>query len=160
MREGKVVLKDMDPAEELRNQPPPRNEMRALIERAYGPSKPSGNHEALRKIERPVDAVWTMFRHSGLVIGVHDDGTVVARDIAILNAHEFRITTGADFHCHGRVQEYEDLKNVEVAARVATIQDAVRLWVKRAKGRKIPQSLRRLWSRVEKAGEVNLLWEP
>ena len=41
-REGKVVLKNMNPAEELRNLPPPRNEMRALIERAFGPSKPSG----------------------------------------------------------------------------------------------------------------------
>lgn len=158
--EGRVVLKDMAPTEVVRNQPPPRNEMRAMIERAFGPPKPLVSEESLRKIDRPDDAVWTVFRNAGFVIGLHDDGTVVARDLAITNDQELRITTTGDFHCHGRVQENEDLKILEVAIRVSKMRDAVQRWVKRAKGRKEPQGLRRLWKRVEKAREVNLLWGP
>lgn len=158
--EERVVLKNMDPTEALRNQPPPRNEMRAMIERAFGPPKPLENEEELRKIERKDDAMWTVFRHAGLLIGVHDDGTIVARDLAIPNAQEFRITTTGDFHFDGRVQENEDLKNLEVTVRVSKVRDAVQRWVKRAKGRKEPQGLRRLLKRVQKANDVNLLWGP
>jgi hypothetical protein len=157
-----LALKDMDP---LYVAPPaPQYDLHQLVERAF--SKPldywkrnvNSIHTPrpeIRKLERPCDAVWTMFRHSGLVIGVNDDGTVVARDQLIERAHEFRVTTDGDFYCDGKEQDDADLAISTTIRRVAAIRDAVRLWVKSVKGRKTPQGFGRLWRRVSKAAEVN-----
>jgi hypothetical protein len=159
--EGPVFLTNLKPREQPRiDSPPPRSELRALIQRALG--SPAQTRQALpaRRLERSSEAVWTMFLHAEMVIGVHDDGTVVARDLGLHKAHQFRITSGGDFYRDGRLQNEEDFARREVVARVAAMRDGVDAWARRAKGRKVSQGLRRLWRRVEKAGEINLLWGP
>lgn len=112
----------------------------------------------IRKLERRSEAVWTLFRHNDLVIGLHDDGMIVARDIGISSAHEFRVTPQGDFYCHGRVQDEAALGNVVTAAQIVMIRKGLRTWVQRGKGRKTPLGLQRLWRRLKRATEVDLLW--
>jgi hypothetical protein len=157
-REGKpVVLGNLDPNANPDLLPPPRNELRALVHRAMGPAYLFHQHCGFRKLTRSTGAAWTVFLHSDTVIGIHDDGTVIARHLSIYEAHEFRITTGGDFLCNGRVQQEADLKTLDVVARFAAIRDGVSVWRCRDARRKMPQGLRRLCKRVAKAGEVNLL---
>jgi hypothetical protein len=159
-----LALKDMDPLYEP--PPAPQYDLQQLVDRAF--SKPLDYWRKdwnslitpaprVSKLERPCDAVWTIFRHSGMVVGVHDDGNVVARDLSIERAHEFRITIDGDFYCDESQQNDAGLAISAVASRAAVIRDAVRLWVKRLKGRKTPPGLHRLWRRILKAGQINFL---
>jgi hypothetical protein len=165
-REGKVVLKNMDPAEDLRNQPPPRNEMRALIERAFGPlqnRRGSGQavHAAappprpVRKLERPADAVWTFFCHNCHVIGVHDDGTVVVR-LAIdwCPNDECRVTLDGTILKRNRVVDGESLA-IWAGGFAKTLKGALKEWVQRAEGRKLPPGIQRL---IKRSAEARKTW--
>jgi hypothetical protein len=153
-----VVLGNLDPNANLDLLPPPRNEMRALIDRAMGPKYRFHQQCGFRKLTRPTGAVWTVFLHSETVIGIHDDGTVIARHLSIDEAHEFRVTTGGDFICNGRVQQEADLKSLDVLTPFAAIRDGVSAWTCRDARRKMPQGLGRLCKRIAKASEVNFLW--
>ena len=84
-REGRVVLKDLLPARKPQQPPSILSALGPLAEAALGPgwklasAQPAAPPPVpVRKLERPADAVWTFFCHNCLVVGVHDDGTVVA----------------------------------------------------------------------------------
>lgn len=111
-----------------------------------------------RKLERPSNAVWTLSRYAKLAICIHDDGTVVATEFASWTPYEYRVTPQGDFYCDDSVQDDADLTLPLTKARLGMIRDAARLWVKRAKGRKMPPGFRFLWRRFPKTDDVHLLW--
>ena len=111
-----------------------------------------------RKLERPCDAVWTLFHYSKLAICIHDEGTVVVTDFVSWSHSEFRITPQGDLYCNGSAQDDVSLTLPTTKNLLNMIRDGVRLWVKRAKGRKMPPGFRHLWRRFPKVHDVPRFW--
>lgn len=165
-RGGKVALKNMSAGAELRNQPPPPSELWLMYERAYGPSKNRKSSEAavsppkpqpkpVRKLERPHDAVWTFFNHNCYIIGVHDDGTVVVR-LAVdwCPNKEYRIMLDGTIRHEKRVVEGEKLANW-AGGFAKILKSALKEWVQRAEGRKMPPGIQRL---IKSSAEASKIW--
>ena len=167
-----VALKDLCPCEDIPWELAPKDEVDRMITSSLARAGRYDECEMeilehpregpvprrVRKMERHSEAVWTLFRHDILVIGLHDDGTIVARDIGTRSAHEFRVTPQGDFYCHGRAIDATALGNAVTAARVVKIRKGLQTWVQRGKGRKTPLGLQRLWRRLKKVMPVDLLW--
>jgi hypothetical protein len=113
----------------------------------------------IRKMKRHSETVWTLFRHNDLVIGVHDDGTIIAREIDNMGAHEYRITPPGRFYCNGREQQAAALSNLVTTGLIIMIRKGFRTWVQQGKGRKTPMGLQRLWRSLKKVAEVDFLWK-
>lgn len=146
-----VVLKNMSAAAKRWNQAPAPSELWKIFERAYGPSKKPKNLPAaipppapVSKLERPPGAVWTIFSHNSRVIGVHDDGSVVMRRAIDWYPNDaIRVTPeGMILDCN-RVVEGSRL--AYWAGGVGRrLEEALKEWVQRAKGRKMPPGIQRL----------------
>lgn len=152
-REGQVVLKDMLPVKETKQ---PRSllcKLGPLAEAALGPGwkrcevQPAAPSSPVpvRKLERPADAVWTFFCHNCMVIGVHDDGTVVGRFTLWWPQNlEYCVTSDGTFYYHNEMVGRQDFVNGSAGDIAKHLQGALEKWVKRAKGRKMPPGIQRL----------------
>jgi hypothetical protein len=148
---GQVVLKNMSAAAKRWNQAPAPSGLMLMVERAFGPSKIPKNLPAaipppapVSKLERPPGAVWTMFSHNSRVIGVHDDGSVVMRRAIDWYPNDaIRVTPEGTILDCDRVVEGGSL--AYWAGGVAKrLEEALKEWVQRAKGRKMPPGIQRL----------------
>lgn len=156
-REGKVVLKDMQTTDKQKNRVAPHNEMRAMIERAFGPcAKPTSvspvapSPKPVRKLERSADAEWTFFCHANMVIGVHDEGTVVGRFIHKWSYNqEYRVTLDGVLHEHNKPVRDAYMADGTAERIHGYFNSALSKWVKRVKGRKMPVGIRRLKKAID-----------
>lgn len=153
-----VTLANIDPQANLDLLPPARNEMRAFLNRALGTENLFHQQCGFRILTRPAEAVWTVFRHADTFLGIHDNGTLVARRFSTRGDHELRISEVGEFQIDGCVQTEEELNNLDVNCCIAAICNGVDAWTRRAKKRKSPLGFRRLLKRIEKLRQVNLLW--
>ena len=154
--EGQVVLKGMETSNKLKNQVDCHNELRALVERALRPCVKSTavSHVApppkpVRKLERPANAEWTFFCHADIVIGVHDEGTVVGRFIHKWPYEQYHVTPDGvllnnnsplaeSYMAHGLAKQIHRYLN-----------SALSKWVKRVEGRKMPVGMRRFKKAID-----------
>ena len=148
---GQVVLKNMSEAARRWNLAPPRSGLSLMVKRAFGPSKIPTNFPwsiptpaPVRKLQRPPGAVWTIFSHNSRVIGVHDDGSVVMRRAIDWYPNDaIRVTPEGTILDCDRVVEGGSL--AYWAGGVAKrLEEALKEWVQRAKGRKMPPGIQRL----------------
>jgi hypothetical protein len=146
-----VVLKNMSEAARRWNLAPPRSGLSLMVEMAFGPSKIPTNRPCsiptlapVRKLQRPPGAVWTIFSHNSRVIGVHDDGSVVMRRAIDWYPNDaIRVTPEGTILDCDRVVEGGSL--AYWAGGVAKrLEEALKEWVQRAKGRKMPPGIQRL----------------
>jgi hypothetical protein len=160
-REGRVALEDMQTTDQPWSEPDCHKKMRALIERAFGPS---ANQTAdrpvapppkpVRKLERPADAVWTFFRHASLVVGVHDNGTVVGRLTHWWPCnHEYRVTPDGVLHEHNKPVGERFMADGAAKRIHGDFKRALTSWVKRGEGRKIPVGIRRLKKAIDSCSQ-------
>ena len=166
----KIALKDMYPPREVLWPPLIRSHKDLMIALSLNwVSKFSGRYSGImekpldvprpkraKKPERPCDTVWTIFRYGKLAICIHDKGFVVAMNLASWTTYVYIITPQGHLYCDAQLQDDACLAMPHMQARLGLIRDGVRLWVKRAKGRKTTQGFRRLWKRFPKADGVNL----
>jgi hypothetical protein len=166
----KVALKDMYPTREVLWPPLIRSHTDVMIEQSLNwAAKFSGRYtgtmgktlnvpraKRAKKPERPCDAVWTLSRYEKMAICIHDEGFVVAMNLARWTTFVYIITPQGHLYCDAQLQDDAYLAMPHIQTRLGLIRDGVRLWVKRAKGRKTPQGFRRLWKRFPKADGANL----
>jgi hypothetical protein len=162
-REGKVVLKNMNPVQKYQQPPSILSELGPLAEAALGPGwkrcevQPAAppSPVPVRKLERPADAVWTFFCYNCHVIGVHDDGTVVVR-LAIdwCPNDECRVTLDGTILKRNRVVDDESLA-IWAGGFAKSLKGALKEWVQRAEGRKMPPGIPRL---IKRSAEAHKTW--
>ncbi len=150
--EGRVVLKNIRPAEKTR--PSILMQLGPLAEAALGPAwKQRASQQAalppsptvpVRKLDRPADAVWTFFYHGCLVIGIHDDGTVVGRFTHMWYYEKYRVTPDGVLLNNNRPIAEQYMANVPAERIYGLFKSALTNWVKRGEGRKMPVGIRRL----------------
>lgn len=158
MRSGKVVLKNMSADAQIRKQAPPPCELQLIVARMLGRPKdvsdavispPEPQPRIARKLERPGDAVWVFFKQHFLVIGVHDDGTVVARYVVDWCPNlEYRVTGDGTISYDRRVYDAEEFAMPTTGHFAQGLRLALKEWVKRAEGRKMPPGIKRLIKRI------------
>lgn len=155
--EGRVVLKDMQTTDQPKSEPDYHKEMRAMIERAFGPStnppmeRPvAPPAKPVRKLERPADAKWTFFCHASMVVGVHDDGTVVGRFTLWWPCNqEYRVTPDGVLHEHNKSVGERYMADGSAARIHGHFKRALTNWVKRGERRKMPVGIGRLKKAID-----------
>ena len=155
--EGRVVLKNIRPA--AKPQPSLLMQIGPLAEAVLGPEwKQRASQQAAlssssavpaRKLDRPADAVWTFFYHGCMVIGVHDDGTVVGRFTHMWSCERYRVTPDGVLLNNNRPIAEQYMANVPAERILDLFKSGLTNWVKRGEGRKMPVGIRRLKKSID-----------